>query len=103
MKNLVAVLMLVAVGVVVVACNPASQSEIPSPYKAQILGLRKQTQDLVRQCQDLEKKQHDLQSQMQWNRERMESIAGEALTANGMSARDYSVNLDAMKFERKSK
>ena len=86
------------------ACNDMSSvGTIPSPYRDQIQALKDNNIELMKKCQDLQKQQAELVAQQNWNINRMNLLAGQAVTAAGLSPEKYSVDVDLMKIKAKGK
>ena len=77
--------------------------EVPEPYRAQLIALRNQNNDLRAQCVELTKKLGELQTQQNYNLNQMNLIGDKALQHEELSPEEYKLNVDTLKILKRSK
>lgn len=80
-----------------ISCGSTS---IPDLYLKQLATMQARSVELTKKCQDLQRQLDENRAEQAWVAQRMETTAGEALTAMHLSSREFKVNLDKLKVER---
>lgn len=86
---------------VLAACDVTTE-DVPKQFKDQIITLRNESIAAQKKCQDLAREEQELNARIQWNNQRVQTVAQEALIATGHTGDGkYIVNTSTLKIERR--
>ena len=88
--------LLIVLSLTLAACAELGEHVLPEKFKSQLVSIRAANIEIDRKTADLQKQIADLQSERQWNCQRANSVANEALNSLNLSGSEYKVDLDTL-------